>query len=385
MQRIFISYSRKDIDFARKLAGDLEKAGYDVWWDLTDLRGGDDWVNTIPAAISSSEYVIVVLTPDASESDWVRKEYTQALSLRKKIIPILLKPGTVPFALNTINFVNFTNGEYTDRFKELLSALGFTGQPPEVTPYQKAILSLPAWFLRYGIPALIALILLLAFLLIPRPGPPLEETPTTTQTPFIASSLTATQTVTLESPTATQTSSPTITLTHSLTPTQLTFTPTATTQPFRSIELCVQVEQDVNNINVRSGPSSIMYAVLGQVPVGTCLLFSAVHVNTIDETWLLVGESQTDPDMRQFAGGWIRANLLGLEPTDSIPLPAVTLTPTPTPSETPTITPTFTRTSTPTLTDTPTLTPSHTPTLTLTYTPTATETETPVPTETPTP
>src|SRR5688572_32221437 len=84
MQQIFISYSRKDIDFARKLAGDLEKAGYDVWWDLTDLRGGDDWVNTIPAAISSSEYVIVVLTPDASESDWVRKEYTQALSLRKK-------------------------------------------------------------------------------------------------------------------------------------------------------------------------------------------------------------------------------------------------------------------------------------------------------------
>ena len=385
MPQIFISYSRKDIDFARKLAGDLEKAGYDVWWDLTDLRGGDDWVNTIPAAISSSEYVIVVLTPDASESDWVRKEYTQALSLRKKIIPILLKPGTVPFALNTINFVNFTNGEYADRFKELLSALGFTGQPPEVTPYRKAILSLPPWFLRYGIPALIALILLLAFFLIPRPSPPLEETPTDTQTPFIASSLTATQTVTPQSPTATQTSSPTITLTHSLTPTQPTFTASAT-PPFRSVELCVQVEQtDVQTINVRSGPSSTLYAPLGQIDVGTCLLFSAVHVNTIDETWLLVANNQTDPEMRIFAGGWIRADLLGLEPTDSIPLPAVTLTPTPTPSETPTVTPTFTRTSTPTLTDTPTLTPSHTPTLTLTDTPTPTETETPIPTETPTP
>ena len=93
MAKLFISYSRKDIDFVRKLAGDLEKAGYDVWWDLSDLRGGDDWVNTIPAAIASSQYVIVVLTPDATESEWVRKEYTQALSLRRKIIPILLKPG----------------------------------------------------------------------------------------------------------------------------------------------------------------------------------------------------------------------------------------------------------------------------------------------------
>ena len=31
--------------FVRRLAGDLEKAGYDVWWDLTDLRGGDATAN----------------------------------------------------------------------------------------------------------------------------------------------------------------------------------------------------------------------------------------------------------------------------------------------------------------------------------------------------
>ena len=383
MQQIFISYSRKDIDFARKLAGDLEKAGYDVWWDLTDLRGGDDWVRVIPAAIESSAYFIVVLSPNSAASDWVAKEYTQALNLRKKIIPIQLEPGPVPFALNTINFVNFTNGEYADSFKELLSALGFTGKPPEVTPYRKAILSLPSWFLIFGIPILIALILLLAFFLIPRTTPPPEETPTATQTPSSVASLTATQTVTPEP--STGTSSPTITVTHTLTPTLPTFTPTATTQPFRSIELCVQVEQDVDNINVRAGPGSIMYAPLGQIPVGTCLFFNAFHVNMTNETWLRVAENQTNPEMRNFAGGWIRSDLLGLGPTDSIPLPVVTLTPTPTRSDTPTITPTFTRTLTPTLTDTPTLTPSYTPTLTPTDTPSPTETDTPTPTETPTP
>ena len=97
MQQIFISYSRKDMGFVRKLAGDLEKAGYDVWWDLTDLRGGDDWVRVIPAAIELSQHFIIVLSPNSIESEWVRKEYTQALSLRRKIIPIMLASTGVPF------------------------------------------------------------------------------------------------------------------------------------------------------------------------------------------------------------------------------------------------------------------------------------------------
>ena len=75
MAQIFISYSRKDIDFVRRLAGDLEKAGYDVWWDLTDLQGGDDWPRVIPSAIESSQFVIVVLSPNSVISDWVEKEF----------------------------------------------------------------------------------------------------------------------------------------------------------------------------------------------------------------------------------------------------------------------------------------------------------------------
>jgi hypothetical protein len=77
MQKIFISYSRKDTDFVRKLAGDFEKAGYDVWWDITDLRGGDDWVRQIPAAIESSQFIVVVLSPNSVASEWVEKEYTR--------------------------------------------------------------------------------------------------------------------------------------------------------------------------------------------------------------------------------------------------------------------------------------------------------------------
>jgi hypothetical protein len=135
LRRVFLSYSRKDISFVRKLAEDLEKAGYDVWRDVSDLRSGNDWVRVIPKAIESAPYFLVVLSPNSIESEWVEKEYTQALSLRKKIIPILLAPTRVPFALNTINFVSFASGNYVDNLNTLLPALGY---PNEKVAQKKA-------------------------------------------------------------------------------------------------------------------------------------------------------------------------------------------------------------------------------------------------------
>jgi len=380
MSKIFISYSRKDIDFARKLAGDLETAGYDVWWDITDLQGGDDWVRTIPNAIASSQFVIVVLTPNSIESEWVEKEYTQALTLRKKIIPIMLVPCSVPFALNTINFVNFAIGEYPDNFKRLLAPLEFTGTPPVVSPYKKAITAIPPQFLKYGIPSIIGLIILLAFIFVPRTNPP--ETPTVTPTLKLDSSPTASTT---PQP-STATFTPTNTLTATITPTKPTSTPSATRQTFQSVRLCINVELDVRNINVRSGPGT-GYAVLGEpLDLDSCLTFRALNE---DETWFLIASNQSDPNLRQYEGGWIRHDLLGLGQTGSISLPIVTLTYTPTPSNTPTATLTPTRTQTPTSTSTPTITPSPTATNTFTstptntFTPTATTTDIPTATSTP--
>ncbi|MFT3890231.1 MAG: toll/interleukin-1 receptor domain-containing protein [Anaerolineales bacterium] len=379
MQKIFVSYSRKDMDFARKLAGDLEKAGYDVWWDLTDLRGGEDWVRRIPAAIEESQFFIVVLSPNSILSEWVEKEYTQALSLRKKIIPVILAPSSVPFALNTINYINFAVGEYEDGFKNLLSAMGFTGEPPAVTPFQNVKFPLPIWA-RYAIPALIVLILLLFFIFQPQPETP--DLPTST--PDSTTTASSTPEPFTATPGATITSSATMTATEvsSLTPTLTTptLTPSPTKPPFDSLGFCVVSVKDYPAINVRSGPATY-YTTLGEgLRVGKCLTFSGIITNERDEMWLLVANDQSDPAMQQYEGGWIRRDLLipeGL--TGSINLPPVTLT------NTPTITPTFTPSLTPTRTPTPTDTDTPTPTATDTETPTPTFTPSPTPTDTDTP
>jgi hypothetical protein len=367
MAQIFISYSRKDIGFVRKLAGDLEKAGYEVWWDLTDLRGGDDWPRVIPAAIESSQYVIVVLSPNSAVSDWVEKEYTQALSLHKKIIPIMLARTSIPFALNTINYIDFTGEDYAASLNSLLTTVGYAGEP--VVPAT----TLPRLLRRYAFPIIIGILLLLAlissFLFTPSapPTPTVTQTSTSILPTATDSFITDTRTPTV-SPTASQsatvTLSPTLTLTSTVSP---TFTPSPTNQPLSRLGLCI-TSDFANSINVRSGPGTI-YAPLGDpLLVGTCLFFSARNE---EATWLQIAPNQSDPSLKQYEGGWIYRELLGLKPTSSVELPVVTLTPTPTPSETPTITPTFTRT------------PTETPTLTPTETPSPTETETP--TETPTP
>jgi hypothetical protein len=385
MQRIFISYSRKDMDFVRKLAGDLEKAGYDVWWDISDLRGGDDWVRLIPDAISSSQFVLVVLTPTSIESEWVRKEYTQALSLRKKVIPLMLVPSSVPFSLNTINFINFAVGEYTDNYKKLLEAMDYTGQPPVVQPFEKRIL--PEGFRKFAIPITLGILLLFALVFAFKSPPVVAPTPTPTLPPS------GTRTPTLEAATPTTADTATPTLTRSLTATATqtvsqtpTITRTASPIPtFRLLlELCIR-NLDVYTIYVRSGPSQ-KYAPLGELLrvrddsgafKNVCLWFQARNENE-DGIWFLVAPGQTDPALRQYEGGWILSDLLGASP---IELPLVTLTPTFTPSNTstasatPSRTPTLTPTDTPSATQTPTDTPSST----------ATETDTPTPSETPTP
>jgi hypothetical protein len=226
---------------------------------------------------------------------------------------------------------------------------------------------------KYAIPILIGIGILLALLSTFVIGPlaTVTQTPTVTHLPPTATVTetvvpTGTSTREADTSTPTLTLSPTLTLT--LTPTRSrTPTPSPTNRPLNRLGLCVESDY-ANSINVRSGPGTI-YAPLGEpLLVGSCLFFSARNE---EATWLQIAPNQSDASLQQYEGGWIFRDLLGLAPTSSIDLPAVTLTPTLTPSDTPTITPTFTRTLT------PTLTPSETPSETLTPSETPTETPTP--------
>lgn len=96
---IFISYRRLDNsgntsgrDIARTLKLELEKRGYKIFFDYSEIKD-NEFVSTIIPAIRESKYFLLVLSRDAldrcvNDGDWVRREISEAVNSDCKIIPV---------------------------------------------------------------------------------------------------------------------------------------------------------------------------------------------------------------------------------------------------------------------------------------------------------
>ena len=80
--RIFISHSHIDNEFGTRLAQDLRRVLGDesaVWYDvLGGLHGGDNWWEKIVEELTDRKVFVVVLSPEAALSPWVRDEINLA-------------------------------------------------------------------------------------------------------------------------------------------------------------------------------------------------------------------------------------------------------------------------------------------------------------------
>ena len=132
--RIFVSHSHKDNDFGFKLVQDLRRLiGNDtsVWYDAQGgLHGGDTWWDKIKEELKARPVFIVILSPDALASSWVKDEIRIAWKLKnspsgKFIIPILYRQCEVPDDLDTLQVIPFlSSDDYKASFRLLLSTLG---------------------------------------------------------------------------------------------------------------------------------------------------------------------------------------------------------------------------------------------------------------------
>ena len=88
MARLFISYSRTDVDFARQLGTDLERLGADLWMDVDDIPAGMKWSSAIQEGLDQAEVMIVVLSPDSMASVNVEDEWQYFLDEKRSVIPV---------------------------------------------------------------------------------------------------------------------------------------------------------------------------------------------------------------------------------------------------------------------------------------------------------
>jgi hypothetical protein len=75
---IFVSYASEDRSRIQHLVGELESAGFSVWWDQ-DLRGGSRFSKNIETELTSATVVIVAWSENAVTSRWVADEADLAL------------------------------------------------------------------------------------------------------------------------------------------------------------------------------------------------------------------------------------------------------------------------------------------------------------------
>ncbi len=88
---VFISYSREDSAFVDRLEADLRARGFRTWVDRRRLEGGQDWQAEIDRAIDQHDVMVLVLTPDSTESSAVAHELEYANRRRMRVIPLLQK------------------------------------------------------------------------------------------------------------------------------------------------------------------------------------------------------------------------------------------------------------------------------------------------------
>lgn len=129
---VFISYSHEDGDVARQLVDDLTKNYLQVWFDKISIQISEAWEPAIRRGIRESDKFIVILSPDAVESEYVQAEVDYAKEKGKPIIPIIHRLCDIPLNIRLLQNIDFTREGYSRGIEILLRAVLAQKTPPEL-------------------------------------------------------------------------------------------------------------------------------------------------------------------------------------------------------------------------------------------------------------
>lgn len=128
--KVFISYSRKNMDWADWLVEQLTDQGIEMLIDRQDIVPGEAWEPRIYSLIDQADTVIFLISSASVNSGICHQEVDYAESLNKRFVPLLLEDPLnekgektpVPEALQKINYIFFNKG--SDPHKSLTDLLG---------------------------------------------------------------------------------------------------------------------------------------------------------------------------------------------------------------------------------------------------------------------
>lgn len=127
MEKVFISYSHGDTDFADRLVLDLRASDVPATYDKWLLRVGDSIIQKIAAEVSEADSVIALLSPASVGSNWVKKELALAMTgelqtTGVKVLPAVIADCQLPPMLADKLYADFRRSYYFG-LRRLLHAL----------------------------------------------------------------------------------------------------------------------------------------------------------------------------------------------------------------------------------------------------------------------
>lgn len=128
MREAFLSHSSRDFEAARKLRDFLVANGVPVWFSPHQIHGAQQWQDEIGEALDQCGWFLVLLTPAAVKSHWVKYEVQFAVGeprYKNRIVPLLFGKcnfRSLSWVLPQIQLVDFTK-DYSQGCRQLLRVL----------------------------------------------------------------------------------------------------------------------------------------------------------------------------------------------------------------------------------------------------------------------
>jgi hypothetical protein len=131
--KVFISYSQKDEALASRVVASLEEAGLDAWYSKREIMPGDNWADKIAQGLRESDAMVVLLTPNALDSESQRWDIDYALSQRpfkRRLIPVLVgdtddfPSERIPWIFSHLQTIKLSDdAKNEDQLKQLVKVL----------------------------------------------------------------------------------------------------------------------------------------------------------------------------------------------------------------------------------------------------------------------
>jgi hypothetical protein len=121
--KIFISHSAKDADWARLFAQALKERGMSVWFDEF-VKPGESWPDTLEAGLRGSNVLVALLDQESSSRASLFFELGAAIGMGKRVVSIVPKdmdPDALPVDVRLRRYLIRDTPEQTA--KELSSTL----------------------------------------------------------------------------------------------------------------------------------------------------------------------------------------------------------------------------------------------------------------------